>query len=360
MASTQLHEDGIYFGLPEAEYHADLALGSTGLKLLAGEPAEYWHSYLSPEGRREHDKKHQVVGKAVHKYVLEGPDAFHSVYEREPDEEGLLTTIDQLKDYAATLGITKFVRADGSKGAPRKEDYIAALRHDPHVRIRDAILARAEVAGRIILSRSDYDAVTSAADRICANPELTHAFIGGYPEVSVFWTELLNGIFVRRKCRFDFLCPTPIVDLKSITPYSGIPFVASCRKAIANFSYDVQAEAYLEGRTRARDFARDGRVFVSSKTQEPEPLFLESLASVNHWYFMFIFWASKGVPLTWGTILSPGNEALATARIIINRALDNYTRCVKRFGSDKPWLEYEAVVELQREDLPAWYGRNAA
>ena len=36
------HPDGIYFGLPEDEYHADQALGSTSLKMLAKGAADYW------------------------------------------------------------------------------------------------------------------------------------------------------------------------------------------------------------------------------------------------------------------------------------------------------------------------------
>ena len=36
IVTDTLHEDGIYFGMSDEEYHADPALGSTGLKKLIG------------------------------------------------------------------------------------------------------------------------------------------------------------------------------------------------------------------------------------------------------------------------------------------------------------------------------------
>ena len=49
MSGIITHEDGVYFGLPEAEHHADPALGSSSIKALLQAPEEYWgSSHLNP------------------------------------------------------------------------------------------------------------------------------------------------------------------------------------------------------------------------------------------------------------------------------------------------------------------------
>ena len=36
------HKPGIYFNMPEQEYHADPSLSTSGIKLLLQDPEEYW------------------------------------------------------------------------------------------------------------------------------------------------------------------------------------------------------------------------------------------------------------------------------------------------------------------------------
>lgn len=354
MSDTTIHEDGLYFGMPEAEYHADRALGSSDLKLLAGEPADYWHERLNPLRPADSgNTPSKALGRAVHKLVLEGAAEFGLRYECEPDPEGLCVTVADIKSRLIEFGVPP-------KGKVKADKIKQLLGVDPDARILDVIKGNAAAAGRTILNAEDYDRVVNAAQQMAANPALREAFVGGYSEVSVFWTESRHGVEIRRKARFDFLKPRAIVDLKSIRRASSAPFPVDCRKAIAGFSYDVQAAAYLDARAMAKQFALEGRVHAAEPPlYMPDPLFLNQLARVDEFAFVFVFWRSQGAPLTWGCQLSPGSPILEMARSMITVALNNYMRYVTKFGVEQPWIEAQPLQELAIEEMPAWYGRAA-
>src|SRR5262249_49557569 len=70
-------EPGVYFGLSAADYHADTSLGSSDLKRILQAPAVYWHhSHMNPERQPSPDSRAKQKGRALHKLVLEGEEAF--------------------------------------------------------------------------------------------------------------------------------------------------------------------------------------------------------------------------------------------------------------------------------------------
>lgn len=300
--------DGIYFGLDETAYHRDLALGSSDLKRLYAEPADYWYSSpLNPDLPPEETTPAQLVGKAVHKLVLEGEEAFAAAFVRRPDD---LKRLDEKARKALAPG------------------------------------------GEGILPGDDFDRVRIAAAQIAAHPHLHAAVTGGRPEVSVFWTEEVDGEPVRRKARFDYLKPRAVVDLKSVAPRDVAPFPAICRKAIANWNYPTQAAAYLQARARVAELAAAGAVFG-----DHDPEWLDRVTGSNGYAFVFVFWSSSGAPLTWGGILSPGNAIVDLGEQQVKGALWAYVAARRRFGLDVPWITPEPLAEIELDHMPGWFGR---
>lgn len=305
--------DGIYFGLDEKTYHADLALGSTDMKRLYYSPADYWfESGLNPLREDDESKVTPALlrGRAVHRFVLEGRDAF-------------------LSEYAPT-------EFPGNIKAGKDE--------------REAIAAR----GMIPLPRKDYDRVLQSGTMIRANRYLAEAFSDGRSEVSVFWTdERVPGSPIRKKARFDFLKWGGIVDLKSITNTMGIEFPRCCRNAIAQRDYPIQAVHYCEGRQTMAAHVAAGRVYG-----EHDADWLTAVAQKEKFAFTWVFWQAEGAPLTWGAPLSyPDNPIFDVARNFARRADENYRACMQVFGLHEPWVSAEPLAELDISDLPAWWGR---
>lgn len=344
--------DGLYFGLDEATYHADAALGSTDLKKLAAEPAAYWFgSALNPDRPEEdEDAAHRVLGRAVHKFVLEGPQAFNGRFERYPEGDDLLTTADQLaawlKEHGEKPGKTKAASVEAIRALCEGEQI------DPP-RMLDHLLKEAADAGRTMLKAADFDRILQAGGAVLDNPHLSGSFHGGQPEVSVFWTETVDGEPVRRKARFDYLKPRAVVDLKSTRPRDGMPFVTSCRRALGEWNYPAQAAAYLQGRDRVADLVAQGRVFG-----DHDSTWLRRVAAAGEYAFVFVFWASVGAPLTWGGVLSPGNPVIEVGGEYVRQGLEAYVAARREHGRAAPWIDHHPLEEIELDHLPRWYGAS--
>lgn len=315
-----IHEDGIYFGLDDETYFADRALGSTDLKLLLGDVSAFWWERSGLEV--EKDSPSRQIGRAVHRFVLEGPDRFAACYGR-----------------AALNGSTKEGRAES-----------------------EAIAA----AGKVRLKAEDYDRIVAAGTLIRSNPHVASAFTGGMPEVSVFWTEDVDGEPVRRKARFDYLKVRAIVDLKSCAPFADATFGATWRRAMRFWRYHVQAAAYIQARWQIPRLVAEGRVFgevdrewldrVVATSARPE----DGAAPADTFAFAFVFWASSGPPLTGGGYLSPGNPLFEQGAADVARALSRYVECRREFGDERAWIRPEPFAELDPIEVQEWWRANDA
>ena len=303
-ATLFTHADGVYFGLSDVAYHADPALGSTDIKRLAYDPEGWWHdSVLNPDREPEDDTPARIFGRAVHKVVLEGRDAFHARYGR--------------------------CSFPGNVKAGKEER------------------AAFEEAGKASLKADDFDRVLTAGAAIKGNPHLADAFSGGYPEVSVFWTA--DGI--RRKCRMDYVKVRATTDLKSIRPQRPTSFDTNCRRALSDYRYDVQAAHYIAGRRAGIDLIQAGQF-----DGEPEPAWLDRLQADAA--FVIVFYQAEGAPLTWGCAISPENPLLEIAKVTIRQAEENFRDFAATFGPAVPWLRPAPLDELDISQLPRWHGND--
>jgi hypothetical protein len=335
-------EPGIYFGLNETIYHADSAIGSTNIKHAERSGPDYWwHSALNPSRPSIEPTPAQGFGRAIHKRTLEGEHKFLAHYERAPEPEGLLETDADLAEWLTGHGVNKPPRT-------KSEKIIQAIGIDPQVRILAEIERRAAEAGREILKRHDFDRIIMASDLITQNPHLATAFSNGYPEVSVFW-DRPDG--VRCKARFDYLKPRGIGDLKSIRNPLGLDFRDACRRAIANYRYDIQAAHYLEARRQIPQL-------LDNVQGDHDANWLKQVAETKEFGFVFVFFQAEDAPISWACSLSPGNPVLEIGRMAIEHAIERYKDFSQRFAPDEPWTLSEPVEELTVDQLPAYYGRG--
>jgi PDDEXK-like domain of unknown function (DUF3799) len=297
---------GIYFNMPEDEYHADPAIGSTDLRrLLASGPDYWWSSPLNPQ-REQRETPALAFGKAMHRFVLEGRQAFASQFIRRPDEVTRMTP-----------------------------------------KIREELCKN----GEKILEGDDYDRILISGGQIAKNPDLASAFEGGMPEVSCFWEHLQDdGAIIRCKARFDYLKIRGVGDLKSIRNMYGRPFGEACTRAIVEYRYDIQAAHYLEGRSHLPHFVADNHVHG-----DYDAGWLRRVAAAKAFAFMWVFYQAEGAPITWSRSLSPGNPILQIAGRDRDKALATFAEYRAAFGTTTMWLLRDQVSELEINALPSWY-----
>src|SRR4051794_2100048 len=108
MTGLKPHLQGVYLGMPEADYHADPSLSNSGIQNLRVSPLTYWiNSPLNPEFEPE-ETDATNTGKAFHKRILEGKAAFDATYAPEltlVDYPDALKSGDQLRSYCKVLGL---------------------------------------------------------------------------------------------------------------------------------------------------------------------------------------------------------------------------------------------------------------
>jgi hypothetical protein len=297
------HADGIYFGMSDAVYHADTALGSTSLKkLVSNAPDFWWESHLNPARPDDDDTPAKTFGRQLHQCVLEGIDKFRAGHAPQYNAGNVKAGISEIADIKA--------------------------------------------AGKVPVKFKEWRKILAASAFIKANKTLANAFDNGQPEVSVFWTA--DGL--RFKARFDYLKLNAITDLKSLSNPYGKEFERLCREAIGSYDYLISAEHYFEGRRQMKRLCDAGAVFGDVDRD-----WVARVAANEVFAFVFVFWQKDGAPISHGIKLSTGNPLLGHARGMITKAIDNYNLFMSEFGTDAAWVPSTKLDELDETDLPVWY-----
>ena len=345
-----VHEPGIFFGLPESDYHAAFALSASGIKNMRISTLNFWvDSVLNPE-REPRDTAALREGRAMHKRIIEGKSAFNALFAPalDPaDHADALRTNEQLVAALDGYGIK-------ATKSTRKDDLIAKLIDvDPAAKIW-ALIERhhqERYPGREFLPAEVARRIEVAAAMIENHPQLCKAFSGGMGETSVFWTDPESG--VPFKCRFDYLKPLAIIDLKSFSNVAGIPVKRAIALAIANYGYYIQAALYLRAGDQARRFAAEGCVFG-----DVDRGFVKALAeTAAPFTFMFLFQQKGSAPVARGRVLREGS-ALDIGRLEIAEATQKFAHCWESFSTD-PWVDIEDIDTIDDLELPSYIGAAA-
>ena len=315
--------DGVYVNLPEADYFAQDALGSTDIRKLIADPVRWWwQSRYNPLRTKTPEKSREmIIGSAWHCLALEGVDAFNARYRQAPRKEdfsGLLVTTADIKNRIVDLGH----KPDGKV----KEDFIAQLvRLGDEAPIWERIQAQDELDPREALSAQDYDEVLWAANALLTNDCFRAMRDGAFCELSVFWTEGEGVDAVRRRARFDMIGHRGIGDLKSIGIPDADPRYAVTR-AIDNKRHDVQAADHRRAKLAAFDFLPPlDRSLQRAMT-----------GSMNYSWF---FWDKRAGPSIHVVDALIGGDVWDAVDMEITRATNDFRRFRSIFGMDSVWME---------------------
>lgn len=337
------HEPGIYFGMPFEEYRDDWSLGSSDLTNLGISPSTYyWHSRANPLRDEDRETPSLRYGRAIHKAVLEGGEAFEAEYapKAPPPTPDMLVTLEDLKARCVELGIPK----SGTKAALVERIREAGDTTPIYEEVVEEY--RQKAGNRIMLDPRIYGEVQMASRVIGMNPHLANAFQGGHAEVSVFFEN--HGVPMR--ARFDYLKPKAVVDLKSIRNHLKMPWDTAVANAIARFNYPIQAAAYLAARAAAARFIANGQIYGEAPPDE----WLQAVVDEDDFCFVWVFYQAEDAPITKGVMFDEECEEFTVANQRIIHAIDLYKQYLTEFDGEL-WIEASPIDSFSSLSMPLWW-----
>ncbi len=186
--------------ISNADYHADPAISASQLKTVMQSPYHYWSRYLDPDRVAMVPTAAMRFGSLAHCAVLE-PDELSKRYQLAPDR-----------------------RTKEGKAA----------------------VAEMAAAGIEAVSEADMVLAVNMAVAVHGHPTAGALLQSGQAEQSFWFDDIATGM--RCKCRPDWFDGTTIVDLKTCQDASPAGFA----RAVAQWSYQVQAAHYLAGTLATR------------------------------------------------------------------------------------------------------------
>lgn len=356
--------NGIYFGMPEDQYHALPRLSASGIKTLRVSPLRYWRESLDPNRKPSQDSEPKKLGRAYHKLLLEGEEAFGAAYAVTPCKE----------DYPDALSDAEALRARceelGLKKSGTLAEMCARIREvDPSAQLWPDILAEFdEVAGaRERIKRDEWLEIQSMAYVIRRMPSLRTAFAGGFPEVTILWTHTSG---VPMKARLDYLKPrgeaASIIDIKSFGNVMDKPIEDVPANEISRNRYFIQPVVYTDARNAAGAMWRQkrGEVVHVVSGDAPGEDWLSAVFGPSNAQFHFVFVQTGGVPDIIAREFRPyedfsglgvqGNQYWGRGLAEYRYGVALYRQCMEKYGPDVPWVTDHGLRPLKDEDFPLW------
>lgn len=358
--------DGIIFGLPDADYHAIPRLSTSGIKTICVSPLDFWFdSWLNPEREPDTDTPAKKLGRAYHKLLLEGDAAFDAAYAVAPSKEDHPDALDgaeALKAKCDELGLKK---------SGRIADLCERIREaSPDIELWLDIMSAfsAKASGRELLTKAQWLEIQRVRFVLNHMPNIKGAFTGGFPEVTLLWTDKQTGIPM--KARLDYLKPragaAAILDVKSFGNVMGRPLDEIPETEIARNDYFVQPVAYTSGRAAVSALWRKhGREIVRVVSgPEPSDEWLASVLEPERVAFNFVFVQTGGVPNIIACEFSEGDSFgglgwqshayWSRGHAEYRFGIGMFSRCMNQYGADVPWIIQYPVRKLRDEGFPVW------
>jgi len=349
-------EPGIYFGLPEDEYHKDPALSSSGIRKLLTSSLDFWVN--SPMNPAYVDEKTEamIVGTAFHRRLLE-PERYAATCAVAPSREEYPDAIDgaeDLRKLCGDLGVKK-----SGTIADMCERILEA---NPDAELWPVIKAQLlkQTEGKIVLRPSVAEDIERAARIVLMHQAAAKAMTGGYSEVSIFWIDSESG--VRLKARLDYLKVKAIVDLKTFSNSLGKPVRAAVASAVANGGYHIQAVMYDQAVRAAKHLLRTRKSAAVHFVGHDVPNdWLTSFAACESHAFVFVF-IEQG-PVTNVVVREfrrsdgqGGTENLywSSGMAGVREAIRVYETCMATHGPDKPWIIDYPMAPFGDVEFPIW------
>lgn len=388
-APAPLIPDGVFLNMPEEAYHADPALGSTDLKAILTNPVQFhWHKRNPARLEMEPDDVEREslakrFGKALHKIVLEGPDAFDASYFVEPERpEGLLETSAELYGWLAEncppvrmgepqwfagldpllIAAVTTKKGDPKKTAKRAELEAAARHMGCGVMLATWREGVAELAdGREVIPARWERQLRMIRQVLDAHSRAGKVLSNGRPETSIFWEE--NG--VRYKARFDYLRTRVVCDLKSYAVRDGQEPIETFVRAIEAYAYDLSRAHYMDARINvlpalveagkvydcrgaAPAIPADGGDWHHLAASPADLAFLEKVAAEPDPVWLWVACSTIGFPEVDVVELPPGLLVASASATQLDEAKAKYAAFRAKFGDDDavPWVADRGIVLL--------------
>lgn len=364
---------GVYAGIPNAEYHAGPGISKSGLDIIHRSPLHY-KAVVDGDNDNEPTAA-QALGAAAHCLILE-PAEFPKLYSlalRQQDVPHAIDDRDQLVAMVAKLnesrlpklatggakaeqvarivecedndGVTlEMLQAETGAALKQRIERINAgragllstsgSRHDLAELLRangvevtlwsDVLVEWLQNnQARTVLSQEQWDQLHGMRDAVLNHPAASALLtkVPGKAELSVYWNDPETGALCR--CRPDWWREDDLlVDLKTGEDASLEGFA----KSIANWRYDVQAAMYLDGVRIATGRQPKGFVFIVVEKRPPYAVGVYVLDA----------------------------ESLELGRVQYVTDLRRYAECVKT----ETWPGYGD--KIQSISVPAWHANKNA
>ncbi|MCP4900074.1 MAG: hypothetical protein GY906_24150 [bacterium] len=343
-------DDGLFFDLDEAWYHAEPRLSNSGIKWLMVSTLDFWiRSWLNPNRPEDEDTEPKRIGKAYHRRIVEGRALFEKSYAPKLD----------ISDYGHVLRTSEEIKAAlQDKDLPRtgnKAQLIKRLREaDPSVPLWSSIEAayKESNAGKEFLDRDLMDRIEIAAAMVEKHPTVSKCFQGGYPEVSILWTDEETG--VKMKARLDYLKAQAIIDLKTYSNVYDRPIDRAISTAMANGRYHIQAAIYSHAVERAKEMVHDGKIVCCQN--DVDDRWLKQF--VNHPHaesephtFVFVFQQQGIAPVARAKIMPREMTTMDIGWRVAQEQMQIFAQCQKKFGAD-PWIDETPIESFDDESFP--------
>lgn len=337
--------EGIWFGLPEDDYHAINACSASGMKSLSISPMLHWSRSPLNLMRRDDDTDAKILGRAYHVRICEGAEAYVARYSPIPcraDYPDALVTMKQLRAAILEAG-------DKPRGTA-KEQISAQLRLiEPSVQIWDDIIRQhaEDNEGLVLIKTVDHAEIEIAARMIELDHDISKGFTGGYPEVSIFFYDDASG--APCKARLDRLKLKSFTDLKSFSLRSERPVDSAVDYEIAARKHYIAVCHYEDAIEAAKRLIREHGASVVHGLEDPA--WALKWAEVREPQTAFyVFQATGEAPITRGRIMHRGTVYTITqgaVRMLRRR----YVEMTKAYGCD-PWLDIAPIRENTDESIP--------
>lgn len=349
---------GVYFDMPEEVYHAAPALSASGIKNLLISPLDYWIASSLNPAYVDVKTDEMATGTAFHRRLLE-PERFASLYAAQPTKE----------DYPDAIDGAESLRAECERLGLKKGGRIAdmcdrILDADPRAQLWPVIreMALADLGDRVLLKPAALADIERMAGIVLAHQSARMALSGGYPEVSIFWTDPEYG--VPMKSRLDYLKVKAVVDIKSFNNSLGRPIDAAVAHATVSQRHHVQAAVYADAVEHAKAMLRQGKsAAIHGGDDIPNDWFV-NLAACRQHTFVFVFIEQGPVTNvrvrefrrheTYAGMGGTTNAYWQAAHDGYRLGVRRYAECMERFGPDKPWIEDVPAKPFTDQDFPLW------
>lgn len=349
-------EPGIYFDLPEEEYHADPSLSASGIKLITVSPLDYWvNSPMNPD-KVERTSEALGLGKAYHKMILEGREAFESAFVVGPDKADYPSALeggDALKAYCKEHGL----KASGTiaEMCQRIREQDAVVELWPEIKAE----FDATVNGRTVITAAQYKGLRLVEIVTSRSPSTANAFGGGHPEVSLFWNDPLG---VPMKARLDYLKPKTILDLKTFSNIMQKEVVSAVANEVARNRYFIQPIVYCRGWNAMKALYRERGDSIIHGNHDAE--IVRAALAEERTRFHFVFVQTGGTPNvivrefaefeTYQGLGATQNASWYRGEVEFRRGVQLYQRCMKEFAPGEPWVADFGRKAFSDTDFPVW------